>query len=146
MRAPSWANTQPWEFAVVTGKELKAIPDAFVMRGAAAMQNSQSEVARPYDFPEPYSSRIKKMQAKERRGHTTEMKTEEMEARLLINFRNYGATTCIRDPAILESTGGFRFTKQIFQRICIFNERNKANIPTPESIFCDYKIQNNIAH
>ena len=95
MRAPSWANTQPWEFAVVTGKKLKAIQDAFVKRGAAAMPNSQSEVARPYDFPEPYSSRIKKMQAKERRGRTTEMKPEEMEERMLINFRNYGATTCI---------------------------------------------------
>jgi len=95
MRAPSWANTQPWEFAVVTGKKLKAIQDAFVKRGAAAMQNSQSEVARPYDFPEPYSSRIKKMQTKERRGRTTEMKPEEMEERMLINFRNYGATTCI---------------------------------------------------
>ena len=95
MRAPSWANTQPWEFAVVTGKKLKAIQDAFVKRGAAAMQNSQSEVARPYDFPEPYSSRIQKMQAKERRGRTTEMTPEEMEDRMLINFRNYGATTCI---------------------------------------------------
>jgi nitroreductase len=95
MRAPSWANTQPWEFAVVTGKKLKAIQDAFVNLGAAAMQNLQSEVARPYDFPEPYSSRIKKMQAKERRGRTTEMKPEEMEERMLINFRNYGATTCI---------------------------------------------------
>jgi len=95
MRAPSWANTQPWEFAVVTGKKLKTIQDAFVNRGAAAMQNLQSEVARPYDFPEPYSSRIKKMQAKERRGRTTEMKPEEMEERMLINFRNYGATTCI---------------------------------------------------
>jgi nitroreductase len=95
MRAPSWANTQPWEFAVVTGKKLKAIQDAFVKRGTAAMQNSQSEVARPYDFPEPYSSRIRKMQAKERGGRTTEMKPEEMEERMLINFRNYGATTCI---------------------------------------------------
>jgi nitroreductase len=95
MRAPSWANTQPWEFAVVTGEKLKAIQDAFVKRGAAAMQDSQSEVARPYDFPEPYSSRIEKMQAKERGGRTTEMKPEEMEERMLINFRNYGATTCI---------------------------------------------------
>jgi nitroreductase len=95
MRAPSWANTQPWEFAVVTGKKLKAIQDAFVKRGVTAIQNLQSEVHRPYDFPEPYSSRIKKMQVKERRGRTTEMKPEEMEERMLINFRNYGATTCI---------------------------------------------------
>jgi nitroreductase len=95
MRAPSWANTQPWEFAVVTGEKLKAIQDACVKRGIAAMQSSQSEVARPYDFPEPYGSRIKRMQMKENRGRTTEMKPEEMEARMFTNFRHYGATTCI---------------------------------------------------
>jgi nitroreductase len=95
MRAPSWANTQPWEFAVVTGEKLKTIQDACIERGAAAVQNSQSEVARPYDFPEPYASRIKQMQTKERRGRTTEMKPEEMEARMVTNFRHYGATTCI---------------------------------------------------
>jgi nitroreductase len=95
MRAPSWANTQPWEFAVVTGKKLMAIQDAFIKRGMAAMQSSQSEVARPYNFPEPYISRIKKMQAQENRGRTGEMKPEEMESRILTNFRHYGATTCI---------------------------------------------------
>jgi nitroreductase len=95
MRAPSWANTQPWEFAAVTGKKLKAIQDAFVKRGAADMQDLQSEVHRPYDFPEPYISRIQKMQVKERRGRTTELTPEEMEARMLTNFRHYGATTCI---------------------------------------------------
>jgi nitroreductase len=95
MRAPSWANTQPWEFAVVTGQKLKAIQDACIERGAAAVQDSHSEVARPYDFPEPYASRIKQMQTKERRGRTTEMKPEEMEARMVNNFRHYGATTCI---------------------------------------------------
>lgn len=95
MRAPSWANTQPWEFAVATGDKLKAIQEAFVKRGVAAMQNSQSEVARPGAFPEPFASRIKKMQIKERRGRTTDLEPEEMEQRMLINFRNYGATTCI---------------------------------------------------
>lgn len=94
-RAPSWANTQPWEFAVVTGKKLKAIQDAFVKRGAAAMQNSQSDIARPPDFPEPFISRIKKMQAKEMRGRTSQATKEEMEARMTANFRHYGATTCI---------------------------------------------------
>ena len=95
LRAPSWANTQPWEFAIATGEKLKAIQEAFVKRGGAAMQNSQSDVPRPYDFPEPYITRIQKMQAKEMRGRTTEMKPEEMEERMLVNFRNYGATTCI---------------------------------------------------
>ena len=95
MRAPSWANTQPWEFAVATGEKLKAIQDAFVKRGVAAMPGSQSEVPRPYEFPEPYASRIKKMQIKERRGRTSDLNPKEMEERMLINFRNYGATTCI---------------------------------------------------
>ena len=95
MRAPSWANTQPWEFAVVTGKKLKAIQDDFVKRGAADLENLQSEVPRPYDFPEPYISRIKRMQVKEMRGRTSELTPEEMGERMLINFRHYGATTCI---------------------------------------------------
>ncbi len=95
LRAPSWANTQPWEFAVATGKKLKAIEDAFVKRGGQGMQNSQSEVARPYEFPEPYMSRIKKMQVKEMRGRTSQATPEEMEARFTSNFRHYGAPVCI---------------------------------------------------
>jgi nitroreductase len=94
-RAPSWANTQPWEFAVASGKKLKAIQDAFIKRGAAGMQDAQAEVARPPDYPEPYISRIKKMQAQERRDRTSEMTGEEMEARLTDNWRHYGASTCI---------------------------------------------------
>jgi nitroreductase len=94
-RAPSWANTQPWEFAVATGKKLKAIQDAFVKRGAQGMQNSPPDVARPPEYPEPYMSRIKKMQVKERRGRTSELTREEMEKRLADNFRHYGAPACI---------------------------------------------------
>jgi nitroreductase len=94
-RAPSWANTQPWEFAVVSGKKLKAIQDACVKRGPGAMQSSQSDVARPADFPEPFISRIKKMQVKENRGRTTALRPEEMAERMNLNFRHYGATTCI---------------------------------------------------
>lgn len=94
-RAPSWANTQPWEFAVVSGKKLKNIQEAFVKRGPGAMQTSQSDVARPGDFPEPFMSRIKKMQVKENRGRTAALKPEEMAERMNKNFRNYGATTCI---------------------------------------------------
>jgi nitroreductase len=94
-RAPSWANTQPWEFAVASGKKLKEIQDAFIKRGAVGMQDARAEVARPPDYPEPYISRIKKMQAQERRDRTTEMTREEMEARLTDNWRHYGASTCI---------------------------------------------------
>jgi len=94
-RAPSWANTQPWEFAVATGKKLKAIQEAFVKRGAQGMQNAPVDVARPPDYPQPFTSRIKKMQAQENRGRTSEATKEEMEARLINNWRHYGASTCI---------------------------------------------------
>jgi nitroreductase len=95
LRAPSWANTQPWEFAIATGKKLKTIQDGCVKRGAQGMENSQSEVARPYNFPEPYISRIKSMQAKEVRGRAKEMTKEDFEARFAENARHYGAPVCI---------------------------------------------------
>ena len=94
-RAPSWANTQPWEFATAAGKKLKAIEDAFVKRGAQGMQNSQPEVAHPYEYPEPLMTRIKKMQVQENRGRTSQATPEEMEARFTMNFRHYGAPACI---------------------------------------------------
>lgn len=46
---------------------------------------------------------------KERRGRTTELNPKEMEERVLINFRNYGATTCIyllMDKSYLEQDRG----------------------------------------
>jgi nitroreductase len=95
LRAPSWANTQPWEFAVATGKKLKAIQEGFVKRGLDGMQDSQSEIHRPYEFPELYMARIRALQASERRGRTSEMTKEEMEARFIDNFRHYGAPVCI---------------------------------------------------
>jgi len=101
-RAPSWADTQPWEFAVVTGKPLKAIQDGFVKRG---MQEPMSEVVRPYEFPEPYMARIRALAPKDR----SEMTEEEMRERTLINFRHYGATTCIYllvDKSILYQANG----------------------------------------
>jgi len=94
-RAPSWANTQPWEFAIVTGQKLKAIEEACVKRGSQGMRNSQSEVARPPEYPEPYMSRIKKMQAQEQRGRTSAMKPEDFEVSFARNARHYGAPACI---------------------------------------------------
>lgn len=87
-RAPSWADTQPWEFAIVTGAKLKAIQEGFIERG---MQDPTSEVARPYEFPEPYMARIRALAPKDRK----EMTEDEMKERMLINFKHYGSTTCI---------------------------------------------------
>jgi nitroreductase len=54
LRAPSWANTQPWEFAVVSGIKLEEIRQAFVER---AEESPDPDIPRPREFPEPYDTR-----------------------------------------------------------------------------------------
>ena len=55
-RAPSWANTQPWEFVVATGDKLAEVNRAFADRTIAG-EPMQPELATPQGFPEPYDSR-----------------------------------------------------------------------------------------
>lgn len=88
LRAPSWANTQPWEFAVAGGKKLKDIEDAFLERG---LQDPKPEIDRPYEFPEPYMGRIKALQPKDRK----ELTKEDWDRRTRDNFAHYGAPACI---------------------------------------------------
>ncbi|HJX13980.1 MAG TPA: nitroreductase [Dehalococcoidales bacterium] len=87
LKAPSWANTQPWEFAVVTGKPLKAIQDGFMARG---VKNPTPDIARPYEFPEPYINRISALNP-----GRPELTQEEREQRILVNFTHYGAPAVI---------------------------------------------------
>jgi len=54
LRAPSWANTQPWEFAIVSGRKLEEIRQAFVEK---AEEQANPDVPRPREFPEPYDTR-----------------------------------------------------------------------------------------
>ena len=56
LRAPSWANTQPWEFAIVTGKKLEEIRQAFVEKAAKAAEDNP-DIPRPREFPQPYDTR-----------------------------------------------------------------------------------------
>ena len=58
LRAPSWGNTQPWEFAVVTGKKLEEIRQAFVEKAAVAEQDN-TDIPRPREFPQPYDARYR---------------------------------------------------------------------------------------
>ena len=87
LRAPSWANTQPWEFAIVSSKQLREIQKGFVERGE---QTYCPDVARPYEFPEPYISRIRALGPRNRT-----LTREEIEARLVRNFVNYDAPAVI---------------------------------------------------
>ena len=87
LRAPSWANTQPWEFAIVTGKQLKEIQEGFLKRGE---QEPTPDIARPYEFPEPYMSRINKLPTKKQM-----LTKEDMELHRTRNFTHYGAPAVI---------------------------------------------------
>jgi nitroreductase len=86
--APSWANTQPWEFAIVSGRKLEEIEEGFVARG---IQEPMSDIARPYEFPEPYMARIRALAPRDRAERTR----EEWEAHTMDNYRHYGAPACI---------------------------------------------------
>lgn len=91
-RAPSWANTQPWEFAVATGSKLKQIQDGFIARGLEA---ANTDVARPPEFPEPYASRIRSLQAGETLPALPPPTGKGAETRRVMNFKHYGAPVCI---------------------------------------------------
>jgi len=54
-RAPSYDNTQPWEFSVVTGKRLEDIRQAFVEKTAAEEPNPDIPLVQ--EFPQPYDTR-----------------------------------------------------------------------------------------
>lgn len=87
LRAPSWGNTQPWEFAIVTGKQLAEIQKGFLERGDQA---PNPDVARPYDFPEPYMSRVMALPFRKQMPSK-----EDMDRRRIQNFQHYGAPAVI---------------------------------------------------
>jgi nitroreductase len=92
-QAPSWANTQPWEFAIVAGAKLEAIKKGFLEKGDA---EALMDVARPQEYPEPYTSRMQALGKKEL--ETLGIKREDREGRgwwRLQNFNNYGAPCVI---------------------------------------------------
>ena len=99
LRAPSWANTQPWEFAIVTGKQLEEIQKGFLERGD---QEPNPDVARPYDFPEPYMSRVMALPFRKQMPSK-----EDMDLRRIQNFKHYGA------PAVIYLLVGRSFFYQL---------------------------------
>ena len=54
LRAPSWANTQPWEFAIVSGRKLEEIRQAYIEK---AEELPNPDLAAPRQFPEPFDTR-----------------------------------------------------------------------------------------
>ena len=56
LRAPSWGNTQPWQFAIATGQELAEIRQAFIEK---AEDVGNTDIPMPPGFPEPYITRYR---------------------------------------------------------------------------------------
>lgn len=92
-RAPSWANTQPWEFVIVSGKPLKEIQERFIANLEA---QSTPDVPRPQEFPEPYGTRRGDLSGKllEIRGVQREDKGGRRSWRLE-GLRHFGAPSVI---------------------------------------------------
>lgn len=57
LRAPSWENTQPWEFAVLGGKAMKNVKEALAAMGQAG-EKPQLDFPWPR-FSGPYMQRLK---------------------------------------------------------------------------------------
>jgi nitroreductase len=90
---PSWANSQPWEFAIVTGSKLAEIQQGFLGKGES---ESVTDVAHPFNFPEPYISRRRALGSKE--YTLLGINREDKDGRAwwrVQNFKNFGAPCVI---------------------------------------------------
>jgi len=87
IRAPSWANTQPWEFVVATGKPLEQIRAGFLERSNTS---ASLDVPRPPEFPDRYAARIRVLDRQNRL-----VTPKDWESRSVQNFRHYGAPAVI---------------------------------------------------
>jgi nitroreductase len=87
IRAPSWANTQPWEFAVVTGKFLDEIRAGFLGK---SMTSPFPDVPRPPEFPERYAARIRVLDKQNRL-----VTQKDWDSRRIQNFKHFGAPAVI---------------------------------------------------
>jgi nitroreductase len=87
IRAPSWANTQPWEFAIATGKPLDEIRSDFLDKGVTS---PAFDVPRPPTFPEHYAARIRVLDKQNRL-----VTQKDWDSRKVQNFRHYGAPAVI---------------------------------------------------
>jgi nitroreductase len=98
IRAPSWANTQPWEFAVATGKPLDEIQKSFL---ESSSTSPSPDVPRPPHFPERYAARIRVLDKQNRLATP-----KDWESRRIQNFKHYGA------PAVIYLLTGREFYYQ----------------------------------
>ncbi len=106
LRAPSWANTQPWELVIVSGARLEAIKQAFVtQRGSKA----QPDFRGPDHFPALYKARFKVLAARMTEAAGRAKPDRDSESWYLQGPRLYGAPAAIYilvDRSLYEQAGG----------------------------------------
>jgi len=93
LRAPSWANTQPWEFAIVAGSKLDEIRQGCLEK---VEEEPIYDIARPQEYPEPYDSRRRALARKQ--YEILRIGREDREGRVwwrLKNLGHYGAPSVI---------------------------------------------------
>jgi len=93
LRAPSASNSQPWDFAIVSGARLETIKQAF-MDNSTKMPNLDVPISLQY--PEPWKSRRQAVMAGvlEKLGVAREDKNKRLEWQQF-GFRLWGAPSCI---------------------------------------------------
>jgi nitroreductase len=87
IRAPSWANTQPWEFAVASGKPLEEIRSLFLVKSNTS---PSPDVPRPPEFSAQYAARIRVLDKQNRL-----VTQKDWDSRRVQNFRHFGAPAVI---------------------------------------------------
>lgn len=92
LRAPSWANTQPWEFAIVAGNKLEEIRQAFLEKAGG---ESNSDLPGPRGFPEPYGSRVRSLGITMADAMATRRRDSEKKQWWLQGLGLYGAPAAI---------------------------------------------------
>lgn len=93
LRAPTASNSQPWEFAVVSGPKLEEIKNAYIENSARL---PAMDINISLDYPEPWASRRATVMAGvlEKLGIAREDKQKRMEY-WLYGFKLWGAPSCI---------------------------------------------------
>ena len=93
LRSPTASNSQPWEFAVVSGAKLEEIKNAYI-ENSARMPAMDINIS--LDYPEPWASRRAAVMAGvlEKLGIVREDKQKRMEF-WIHGFNLWGAPSCI---------------------------------------------------
>ncbi len=106
LRAPSWANTQPWELVIVSGAKLEAIKEAFsTQQGVRALPDFPG----PEEFPNIYKTRFQNLAAKMGEAAQKGRRGKKAGEWYLQGPRLYGAPAAIYiliDRSFCEQPGG----------------------------------------